>query len=244
MVEDDAVAASRDPLHGVGLRPAATPKATPEHDQRKPEPDRDRRQGGGVAERIGAIQYRRRRGAKPPQYSPAEEEIANERFAARYQLVGEDVPRARLETPALQQGREFADALRANVEIILDDDSLAVEQKALITRRRIVEQVVDEGNETLTETNEGMIPLAIPVRVRDDVSGEHNWFVEDTREEAAAKITAASRSDRKSTRLNSSHSSISYAVCCLKKKTANADRHAFRDRIAQPEAMRRQHQDG
>src|SRR5438309_8483630 len=32
-------------------------------------------------------------------------------------------------------------------------------------------------------------------------------------------------SDRKSTRLNSSHSSISYAVFCLKKKNAEADAH-------------------
>src|SRR6266481_6139020 len=32
-------------------------------------------------------------------------------------------------------------------------------------------------------------------------------------------MPAASRIDRKSTRLNSSHSSISYAVFCLKKKT-------------------------
>src|SRR6266542_5551767 len=31
--------------------------------------------------------------------------------------------------------------------------------------------------------------------------------------------------DRKSTRLNSSHGSISYAVICLKKKKTNADRH-------------------
>src|SRR5260221_10970110 len=31
--------------------------------------------------------------------------------------------------------------------------------------------------------------------------------------------------DRKSTRLNSSHTVISYAVFCLKKKKANANRH-------------------
>src|SRR5256886_12548749 len=35
---------------------------------------------------------------------------------------------------------------------------------------------------------------------------------------------AASRSDRKSTRLNSSHSQISYAVFCLKKKNMAYDR--------------------
>src|SRR5438309_5668598 len=33
--------------------------------------------------------------------------------------------------------------------------------------------------------------------------------------------------DRKSTRLNSSHSSISYAVFCLKKKKKNVSRHPF-----------------
>src|SRR5689334_24610562 len=34
----------------------------------------------------------------------------------------------------------------------------------------------------------------------------------------ALEITRGGRTDRKSTRLNSSHSSISYAVFCLKKK--------------------------
>src|SRR2546430_12661054 len=34
------------------------------------------------------------------------------------------------------------------------------------------------------------------------------------------------RGDRKSTRLNSSHSQISYAVFCLKKKTAHPEPHA------------------
>src|SRR2546430_11626317 len=34
---------------------------------------------------------------------------------------------------------------------------------------------------------------------------------------------ACSRGDRKSTRLNSSHSQISYAVFCLKKKTCHLD---------------------
>src|SRR2546430_12690867 len=38
---------------------------------------------------------------------------------------------------------------------------------------------------------------------------------------------ASPRSDRKSTRLNSSHSQISYAVFCLKKKTAESTEHLF-----------------
>src|SRR5690348_18214029 len=41
---------------------------------------------------------------------------------------------------------------------------------------------------------------------------------------------AAGESDRKSTRLNSSHPSISYAVFCLKKKTNTAARVGVRSR--------------
>src|SRR5256886_7315666 len=40
---------------------------------------------------------------------------------------------------------------------------------------------------------------------------------------AAAPICAFCARDRKSTRLNSSHSQISYAVFCLKKKTINKE---------------------
>src|SRR5438045_4720400 len=39
---------------------------------------------------------------------------------------------------------------------------------------------------------------------------------------------APSRADRKSTRLNSSHLGISYAVFCLKKKKKNDTRHRFK----------------
>src|SRR5690348_17996348 len=38
---------------------------------------------------------------------------------------------------------------------------------------------------------------------------------------SARRTSAATRGDRKSTRLNSSHPSISYAVFCLKKKKKN-----------------------
>src|SRR5688572_31240697 len=43
--------------------------------------------------------------------------------------------------------------------------------------------------------------------------------------QAVAAVVEVKRRDRKSTRLNSSHSQISYAVFCLKKKKANF-RHA------------------
>src|SRR5688572_32508387 len=41
-----------------------------------------------------------------------------------------------------------------------------------------------------------------------------------------ALLLPAARADRKSTRLNSSHSQISYAVFCLKKKKKSDDDHA------------------
>src|SRR2546430_10142834 len=40
-------------------------------------------------------------------------------------------------------------------------------------------------------------------------------------------IGAGQPGDRKSTRLNSSHSQISYAVFCLKKKTTSEERYAI-----------------
>src|SRR3712207_7954218 len=41
--------------------------------------------------------------------------------------------------------------------------------------------------------------------------------------------------DRKSTRLNSSHANISYAVFCLKKKTHSLDIYAAKDRLKLPD---------
>src|SRR5688572_32690644 len=44
----------------------------------------------------------------------------------------------------------------------------------------------------------------------------------DRARRAVRKVRAQGRRDRKSTRLNSSHSQISYAVFCLKKKTPSS----------------------
>src|SRR2546429_4199944 len=46
------------------------------------------------------------------------------------------------------------------------------------------------------------------------------------RQRASAKTSVLSTSDRKSTRLNSSHGYISYAVFCLKKKTINQENNS------------------
>src|SRR2546430_11820041 len=46
-----------------------------------------------------------------------------------------------------------------------------------------------------------------------------------------AAVLGPSAEDRKSTRLNSSHSQISYAVFCLKKKTGSSQLLTVRDRL-------------
>src|SRR5688572_32676026 len=67
----------------------------------------------------------------------------------------------------------------------------------------------------------GEIPCVIPrgrqaIQVEPDARyGRENNTEQDEPERSH------SRQDRKSTRLNSSHSQISYAVFCLKKKTKN-----------------------
>src|SRR3712207_7392523 len=61
-------------------------------------------------------------------------------------------------------------------------------------------------------------PVDAPIRVDTVVSGlEHPWalaFLPD----GLILVTERPGRDRKSTRLNSSHANISYAVFCLKKK--------------------------
>src|SRR5699024_12480732 len=47
----------------------------------------------------------------------------------------------------------------------------------------------------------------------------HRLVCPGTVDERVEEVVAGKRQDRKSTRLNSSHVSISYAVFCLKKKT-------------------------
>src|SRR3712207_6904361 len=54
---------------------------------------------------------------------------------------------------------------------------------------------------------------------RADIAGQLESLTGDT--EAARQQVLAGLLDRKSTRLNSSHANISYAVFCLKKKKTN-----------------------
>src|SRR5688572_32144909 len=73
---------------------------------------------------------------------------------------------------------------------------------------------------TLFRSNYAML-IQIPARLR-----EHARLQQEIAESRKKALEAIERSalDRKSTRLNSSHSQISYAVFCLKKKKKKTKR--------------------
>src|SRR5688572_32217609 len=80
---------------------------------------------------------------------------------------------------------------------------LLLERRARDARRRTVGDDRRHGEVFLTE-----------IRVSREMLGEHRVLAV----RGAAREQIAAGQDRKSTRLNSSHSQISYAVFCLKKK--------------------------
>ena len=96
-----------------------------------------------------------------------------------------DVPRPYRELPAGHQGRDPSAALRANLQVVVDRGHLPVEGEPEVTvclgpRHDLVEDV----DQPEAEDVERLIPLAIPVRVRD----------KDHAAELAAHASAASPS--------------------------------------------------
>src|SRR5699024_12768665 len=63
---------------------------------------------------------------------------------------------------------------------------------------------------------------AAPLVTYESVDMSRAWFASRYDKGSADYINCALSEDRKSTRLNSSHVSISYAVFCLKKKNKNS----------------------
>src|SRR5438128_8863366 len=77
-----------------------------------------------------------------------------------------------------------------------------------------VDDVEEVGGHVLRVDERGMPGC----RALDVRAGVLEALVERDRDGGEAPITELNKRDRKSTRLNSSHGSISYAVFCLKKK--------------------------
>ena len=60
----------------------------------------------------------------------AEQEVTQQRFPGGNLFVGEHIPRAGLQPAALDERFDVALALRPRAQIVLDEDSLTIEQEA------------------------------------------------------------------------------------------------------------------
>src|SRR5687768_12953976 len=172
MMEQDFLSVRSGPPEGVTLRRACPPKASPKNDRRRIESQRQLGERGRMPERVGTIQHRRRLRAECPQRSTSREQIAHQAFAARNELVGKHEPRSRLELSRPQRRRQIGRTLRPNLEIVLHYDGLSVEEKTLPLSRQVFQQLVDQRDEPLPKALGGVIPLAVPVGVRDDVNAQ------------------------------------------------------------------------
>src|SRR3712207_6302573 len=79
----------------------------------------------------------------------------------------------------------------------------------LTLRPEVLEAAAPQGFALATDVAEWLVRQGVPFRSAHEISGEMVAFCE----QAGLELE-----DRKSTRLNSSHANISYAVFCLKKK--------------------------
>ena len=83
------------------------------------------------------------------------------------------------------------------------------------------------------ENNQGPLASAISSEVIIDLNKVNKWYgdfhvlkdIDLVVHKGERIVVCGPSGDRKSTRLNSSHVAISYAVFCLKKKTSNTQRH-------------------
>src|SRR3712207_7896117 len=78
--------------------------------------------------------------------------------------------------------------------------------------------IFEHGVETEAREGRARVPEHLGVRVRDA-------------EDALAAAALGIEEDRKSTRLNSSHANISYAVFCLKKKKTQPNKSLVRYKL-------------
>src|SRR3954462_14530844 len=102
MIQNHALAAVCLPPHRVGRGPASAAEATPDDRDGQLEASGNGRQCRGGTKGIGAVEHRRRRRSQTSKHTTPEEEVAHERFSARNELVGENVPGTSLETTRMQ----------------------------------------------------------------------------------------------------------------------------------------------
>src|SRR5262249_5080024 len=118
------------PSHCVAGRPPCAAVAAPQDDERQPKSQRDVREGCGMPEGIRTVQNRRRRRLEPRKRSPPGEQISNECFAGRDELVREQIPRPRLEAAVSNELTELGESFRPDAGVVIHEDGLSIQQEA------------------------------------------------------------------------------------------------------------------
>jgi hypothetical protein len=127
-----------------------------------------------VPEHVGQIADLHR-AAELGRAAQAELQIAHDRLAGHHELVHEDHPRSHRQATGGGEALESIRRLGPDLEVVVDDDGLAVEQEPGVAQVPLEEreQLVEQADEPGPEHLERRVPLAVPVGVRHDRHRDH-----------------------------------------------------------------------
>ena len=134
-----------------------------------------------VAEHVGQVSHLH--GAAELGRAPqAELEVADDRLARDHELVHEDHPRPHRQAAGGGQAAQRLGRLGPYLEVVVDDDGLAVEQETGVAQVALEEgeELVEQPDEPGPEHLERRVPLPVPMRVRDDPHGRRRHRGQDT----------------------------------------------------------------
>jgi hypothetical protein len=141
----------------------------PEDEGLEAEAAQDLRQLRRVAEAVRQVAHLRGCRAVAVADRTAVQQVAHERLPADQELIRKHVAWSGLEPAAREQRAEAAFHLRADLEVVLDHDRLAVEREAkLRPRLERLDHLVHHLRQADPEVLERHVPLTIPVGVRSD----------------------------------------------------------------------------
>jgi len=152
-VPDEHLPAGRaGPAEQIALLAGLTTPAPPQHPIPDSELTREFRPGRRVAERVGRVQHVQPP-AQPLGVGGTEEEVADQRLPRGDELVREHVPRPDLESPRLDESLDLRVAVGARLQVVLEEDGLAVEQEAAVPGIGVEsrDQIVEHRHEPRVE---------------------------------------------------------------------------------------------
>ncbi len=167
-VGEDLGAVRRHPakILAEGFRLVA--EAAPEEGGVDVEPAQDLGELGDVAEGVRDVALVQA-SAEVASHGAANQEVADQRFGTDQELVGQHVPGPDLEPPGPDMGDDCVTAIGADLQVVLQDDRLAVQHEAAEVGVGLEqpEHLVDQLDQRDPELLERDVPGPIPVGVRD-----------------------------------------------------------------------------